>query len=158
MSKYFVYKKNIHTLQAVIVKYNINMKKMKTKVLFLMILFVTTVCAANAKDNDLIGTWKLVNEQSAAAGISNVKIFSSSHFMWVMFDKSGKLLNAGSASYIWEDGKYIETVTVSANPLFVGCKGIYTYKIEGKKLTVSGYFEKDGVKIGENNEIYERMD
>ena len=94
----------------------------------------------------------------AAAGVSNIKVFSSSHFVWVMFDRSGKPFNSGAATYILEKGKYIETVTVNASPMLIGAKGIYTYKIEGKRLVVSGYFEKDGVKIAENYEIYERMD
>ena len=134
------------------------MKDMKTKVFFLMILFITTVGAANAQKNELIGTWKVVDEKLAGMGISQIKIFSDSHFIWVTYDKNGKPLNSGAATYVVEEGKYIETVTINMNQMLIGAKGTYTYKIEGKKLTISGYFEKEGVKIGESSEVWERIE
>ena len=131
---------------------------MKTKVFFFMILFVTTVCAVNAQDKEVLGAWKLVNEKITADGNTQIKLITASNSTWILYGQDGKLLNGGASTYIVEDGKFIETITAHGNPLFKGLKAIYTYKIEGKKMTLNGYLEKDGVKLMENNEVWEKID
>jgi len=109
-------------------------------------------------ETNVQGSWKLVNEEMAANGITHTKLITSTHFMWVLYGPNGLLINGGAGTYTAKDGKYTETLAANPNPLFVGAKAVYDYKVEGDKMTTIGFIEKDGVKLMEINEVWEKVD
>ena len=132
---------------------------MKTKVIFLMILFITTVSAANAKDKKLLGTWKAVNEESIATGFTQIKSITPTHFMWVSYGPYGRHSGSCAGTQDVKDGKYIEFITTnSQNPDLIGAKGINTYKIKKNRMTIKGVIEKKGVILMNIEEVWEKID
>jgi len=103
-------------------------------------------------------TWKLIDVLRAAAGITHIKVINSNHFMFVTYTSDGKPTNVGYGTQTTKDGKYIETIVGNAMSMLVGAQAIYDYKVVGKDMTISGRIEKEGVKLMEFNEAYEKFE
>ncbi|MDR2038643.1 MAG: hypothetical protein LBQ60_12035 [Bacteroidales bacterium] len=130
---------------------------MKTKVLLLTILLVATMCMVNARDKKIQGTWKLVNEQLDKEGGTQIKLITPTHFMWMMYDKAGKIHGGATGTYTAKDNTYVETLLTHDEPVNE-MKAVYEYKIHGKTMTIKGYLEREGVKVTNINEVWLKID
>ena len=134
------------------------MKNMRTRVFFLMILFVTTVGAANAQDKKVRGTWKMVNEQMAAAGVTQLKTITATQYLMVVYDSNGRHIGGGYGTQTAKGGRYIENIVSIGNENLLGGIAVYTYKVKGKRMTISGYIEREGIRLMLINEVWEKID
>ena len=134
------------------------MKNMRTKLFFLMILLVTTVCVVNAQDKKVRGTWKLVNEQHLAAGFTQIKSITATQFVMVAYGPDGSILGGGSGTQTAKGGKYTENIVSIGNSNLMGGRAVYTYTVKGKKMTIKGFIEKGGVKLMYVDEVWEKLD
>jgi hypothetical protein len=109
--------------------------------------FPARVAGQDTTPKSLMGTWKLVSakyggqESPLANDFTTFKHFTPTHFMWVSFDKAGKVTRTGGGPYTY-DGKTLEETpayglgsdfnVVHAKRQTLDCK------VEGKRLYHKG--------------------
>ena len=111
--------------------------------------------------NSLVGTWKQVSskfnskEFRPAAGTTLIKHVTQSQFMFVDYDKDGKINDAFGVPYTLKGDKYEETALYGVGD-FHGLKGQTqsTWKVENNKWYHSGMLSS-GAKI---DEVWERVE
>ena len=125
-------------------------------------LSVALFAQQKSKEAGPVGTWHLVSEKSNGRsfvlpdGERHVKIITPTHFMWVAYDDSKKVISSsmdGSCSFT--DGKYTEIIEFcypESMKDYVGKKQEFTVRVEGEKLYQSGKLS-DGLQI---EEVWER--
>jgi hypothetical protein len=93
------------------------------------------------QENKLLGTWRLLSN-TIPEGYTEVKHVTPVQFMWALYDKDGKVVNALGGSYTLKGDTYEEVPEygVSEN-LLKALKGkpqSFKWKIEGNKWHHSG--------------------
>ena len=122
------------------------------------------VAAQEATSNKLIGTWRIVSAKyggepsTLPAEVTTLKHFTPTHFMWVSFDKDGKVTRTGGGPYSF-DGKVLqETPAYGFGSDFnvVNAKlQTFDCKVEGKRLSQTGKLS-NGRTLEEVWELVER--
>ncbi|HEU4387226.1 MAG TPA: hypothetical protein VFV34_05475, partial [Blastocatellia bacterium] len=111
-------------------------------------------------DNKLVGTWKQVSgkfngkEFRPPAGTTLIKHVTPTQFMFVDYDKDGKVTDAFGGPYTLKGDKYEETPVYGVGDVH-GLKGktlSFTCKVEGNKWHHSGTL-RGGATI---EEVWER--
>ena len=114
-------------------------------------------------ENKLIGTWKLVSakyggkESQFPAGWTMLKHVTPSQFMWVTYDKDGKVTRAAGGSYTLKGDEYAETPEYGIGSDFAVIKGgthTFQWKVEGNKWLHTGKLS-NGLTI---DEVWERVE
>lgn len=114
-------------------------------------------------DNKLVGTWKQVkakfrgNEVKIPEGTTQLKHVTTTHFMFVDFDKDGKFIDAFGGPYTLKGEKYEETIEYGVGDVFKILKGkrqSFECKVEGAKWYHSGTLS-NGLTI---DEMWERVE
>src|SRR5262245_40749948 len=89
-------------------------------------------------ENKLLGTWKLISgkydgqEFSFPEGTTMLKHVTSAQFMWVTYDKDGKVFRAAGGSYSLNGNTYEETPAYGMSDDFELIKGkshSFTWKV-----------------------------
>ena len=129
---------------------------MKTKFVWIALLFAFTAFYINAAENNLKGTWKLLSTNDQVVPFNQVKLITEGHFMWSVFDNEGKMLRAaGGKVTMTEKGIYTETIAMGFGGMEQLVGQIFTleYEIKDKKMYVK-------VKAGQYsmNEVWEKID
>jgi hypothetical protein len=140
-----------------------------------MVLLAAVVAAATTQivadetkgdakaENKLIGTWKLVSakyggkESQFPAGTTMLKHVTPSQFMWVTYDKDGKVTRAAGGSYTLKGDEYTETPEYGIGSDFAVIKGgthTFRWKVEGNKWLHTGKLA-NGLTI---DEVWERVE
>jgi hypothetical protein len=128
----------------------------------------TTVWPADSKgdiksDNKLVGTWKLISAKydgqdfKYPEGLTTVKHVTPTQFMWVTYDKEGKVTRAAGGSYVIKGEVYEETPEYGISSDFDEIKGKahrFKWKVEGNKWYHNGKLS-GGMTI---EEVWERID
>jgi len=113
-------------------------------------------------ENKLVGTWKQVSgkfngqEFRPPAGTTLIKHVTPTQFMFVDYDKEGKVTDAFGGPYTLKADKYEETPVYGVGD-FHGLKGktqSFTWKVEGSKWHHTGTLS-GGVTI---EEVWERVE
>jgi hypothetical protein len=109
------------------------------------------------QENKLIGTWKLVSSK-LPDGYTEVKHVTPVQFMWALYDKDGKVVNALGGSYMLQGDTYEEVPEYGVGEnLLKALKGkpqSFKWKIEGTKWHHSGT-----LSIGQTiEEVWERVE
>jgi hypothetical protein len=95
----------------------------------------------------LIGTWKLVSakfqgqESTLSTNATTLKHFTPTHFMWVTYDKAGKVTRTGGGPYSFNGKTLEETPAYGLGSDFdvVNAKRqAFDCKVEGKRLYQNG--------------------
>ena len=132
----------------------------------LLVLALTDPAArsADAKfDNKLLGTWKLVSakyggeEANFGQGVTSLKHVTTSQFMWVSYDKDGKVTRTAGGDYTLTGDVYEETPRYGIGGSFDMIKGkpqTFKWKIEGNKWYHNGKLS-NGLTI---DEVWERVE
>jgi len=114
-------------------------------------------------ENKLLGTWKQVkarfggNEVKIPEGTTQLKHVTSTHFMFVDFDKDGKFIDAFGGPYTLKGEKYEETLEYGVGDVFKMLKGkpqSFACKVEGDKWYHNGTLS-NGLTI---EEVWERVE
>src|SRR5215475_2172731 len=114
-------------------------------------------------ENKLIGTWKQVkakfggNDAKLPDGNTQLKHITSTQFMYVDFDKDGKVIDAFGGPYTLKGEKYEETLEYGVGDVFKILKGkpqSFACKVEGDKWYHNGTLS-NGLTI---EEVWERVD
>src|SRR5215470_14061727 len=113
-------------------------------------------------ENKLVGTWKQVkakfggNDAKLPEGNTQLKHITSTQFMYVDFDKDGKVIDAFGGPYTLKGEKYEETLEYGVGDVFKILKGkpqSFECKVEGNKWYHSGTLS-NGLTI---EEVWERL-
>lgn len=114
-------------------------------------------------ENKLLGTWKLATakyggkEFRLEEGSSMIKHVTPSQFMWVTYDKDGKVTRAAGGTYSIDEDAYKETPQYGISADFDLIKGkpqTFKWKIEGDKWHHDGELS-NGLTI---DEMWERVE
>jgi hypothetical protein len=114
-------------------------------------------------ENKLVGTWKLISgkyggqEFSFPEGTTMLKHVTSAQFMWVSYDKDGKVFRAAGGRYSLNENTYEETPEYGVSDDFEIIKGklhSFKWKVEGNKWHHDGKLS-NGVTI---EEVWERVE
>lgn len=113
------------------------------------------------KQNSLVGTWKLVSakwgekEAKLAEEITILKHVTPTHFMWVRYDKDGKVLVALGGSYTVK-GKMYEEIPEYGTGLdrLKGNAQSFKWRVDGNKWYHNGKLST-GLTI---EEVWERVE
>src|SRR5215475_8392479 len=114
-------------------------------------------------ENKLLGTWKQVkarfggNEVKIPEGTTQLKHVTSTHFMFVDFDKDGKFIDAFGGPYTLKGEKYEETLEYGVGDVLKMLKGqpqSFACIVEGDKWYHNGTLS-NGLTI---EEVWERVD
>jgi hypothetical protein len=114
-------------------------------------------------ENKLVGTWKQVKakfggkEVKLPEGNTQLKHITSTHFMFVDFDKDGKFIDAFGGPYTLNGEKYEETLEYGVGEVFKMLKGkpqSFECKVEGAKWYHNGTLSS-GLTI---EEVWERVE
>ncbi len=114
-------------------------------------------------ENKLVGTWKLVSakfggeEFKFEEGVTTVKHVTPSQFMWVSYDKDGKVTRAAGGGYTLKGEVYEEFPTYGLGSDFDVVKGkahTFKWKVEGNRWYHNGKLSS-GLTI---EEVWERVD
>ena len=112
--------------------------------------------------NKLIGTWKLVSAKYGGAdykfddGTTTIKHVTDSQFMWLSYDKDGKVTRTAGGDYTLKGDMYEETPKYGFSEDFDGLKGKpqkFTWKVEGNNWHHNGKLS-NGLTI---EEVWERI-
>jgi len=119
---------------------------------------------ADAKSyHKLVGTWKLLTakyggqESQFPEGFTMVKHVTPTHFMWVTYDKDGKVTRAAGGAYTLKGEVYEETPEYGISGDFDLIKGqaqTFKWKVEGNKWYHNGKLS-NGLTI---DEVWERVE
>ena len=113
-------------------------------------------------ENKLVGTWKQVSgkfngkEFHPPAGTTLIKHVTPTQFMFVDYDKDGKITDAFGGPYTLKGDQYEETPVYGVGDVH-GLKGkpqSFTWKVEGNKWHHSGTLS-GGLTI---EEVWERVE
>ena len=108
--------------------------------------------AKPAPDNKLLGTWKLVSakyggkESKLPDSATTIKHVTATQFMWVTYDKDGKVSRTSGGTYTIKGEKYQETPAYGISSDFDLIKGkaqTFTWKVEGNKWYHTGKLSND---------------
>lgn len=114
-------------------------------------------------ENALVGTWKLVSTRVAGEehkypkGSTTLKHVTPTQFMWVTYDKDGKVLRAVGGRYTLKDKVYEEVPLYGISTDFDLIKGkslTFQWKVDGNKWRHIGKIS-NGQTI---EEIWERVE
>jgi hypothetical protein len=116
---------------------------------------------AGAKDNKLVGTWKLVSakfrgEDREIKG-TTIKYVTPTHFIWLTYGDDGQVSVSMGGPCTIDGDKYEETPEYGVGPIVNAYKGklqSFTWKVDGNKWhhqgKLSGGFEIE--------EVWERVE
>ena len=119
--------------------------------------------AQEKSENKLVGTWKLVSgkyggqEFAFPDGSTMLKHVTPAQFMWVSFDKDGKVFRAAGGHYAIKGNVYEETPEYGMSEDFETIKGqahSFKWRVEGNKWQHDGKLS-NGLTI---EELWERVD
>jgi len=111
----------------------------------------------------LVGTWKLLTakyggqESPLPEGLTTVKHVTPTQFMWVTYDKDGKVSRAAGGTYTLKGEVYEETPEYGISGDFDLIKGqaqTFKWKVEGNKWYHNGKLS-NGLTI---DEVWERVE
>ena len=112
---------------------------------------------------NLVGTWRLVSakyggqESSLTTESTTLKHFTPTHFMWVSFDKNGKVTRTGGGPYSF-DGKTLQDTPAyglgSDFDVVHAKRQTFECKVEGSRLYQTGALS-NGRKLEEVWELVE---
>jgi hypothetical protein len=114
-------------------------------------------------ENKLVGTWKLVSakeggkEVKLPEGSTYVRHVTSAHFMWVVYDKDGKLEAALGGPYSLNGDAIEETAEYATDNVLQILKGkaqAFKWKVEANKFYRDGK-SLNGLTI---EEVWERVE
>jgi hypothetical protein len=114
-------------------------------------------------ENNLIGTWKQVKgkfngkEHKIPEGTTQLKHITSTHFMFVDFDKDGKFIDAFGGTYTLQGENYEETLEYGVGEVFKALKGkpqSFKCKVDGANWYHNGTLSS-GLTI---EEVWERVE
>jgi hypothetical protein len=114
-------------------------------------------------ENKLVGTWKQVKgkfngkEHKIPEGTTQLKHITSTHFMFIDFDKDGKVFFALGGPYTLKGEKYEETPEYGVGEVLQTLKGkpqSFECKVEGNKWYHNGTLS-NGLTL---EEVWERVD
>jgi hypothetical protein len=114
-------------------------------------------------EQKLVGTWKLVsakyggNEFKFPEGTTMIKHVTPAQFMWVTYDKDGKVTRAAGGGYTLKGDDYAETPEYGLSTDFDLIKGkaqTFKCKVEGNKWHHDGKLS-NGLTI---EEVWERVE
>jgi hypothetical protein len=114
-------------------------------------------------ENKLVGTWKFVSANYGGQkfqfpeGTTTVKHVTPTQFMWVTYDKDGKVSRAAGGHYTLKGETYEETPEYGIGEDFEGIKGkaqLFKWKVDGNKWYHNGKLNT-GLTI---EEVWERAD
>ncbi len=137
-------------------------------VIFALAVTVTTARSADSKgdvksDNKLVGTWKMISAKydgqdfKYPEGLTTVKHVTPTQFMWVTYDKEGKVTRAAGGAYTSKGEVYEETPEYGISSDFDEIKGkahTFKWRVEGNKWYHNGKLSS-GLTI---EEVWERID
>jgi hypothetical protein len=115
------------------------------------------------QQHPLVGTWKLEsakyggNVSDLPATLTMLKHVTPTQFMWVRYDKDGKVSGAAGGGYKIDGDKYAETPEYGIGDDFGEIKGkthAFTWKVEGAKWYSNGALA-GGLTI---EEVWERVE
>ncbi|MDR0422485.1 MAG: hypothetical protein LBH72_05690 [Proteiniphilum sp.] len=133
---------------------------MKAKTVFLTLLLLAASSMLRAQS--LEGTWKAIESSGnpVRENYTHLKYITTTHFIWTMSDKDGNIISGAGGTYTLVDGVYTETIlyTLPGMKNWKGKSARYEVKVEGKKMTVTGYLEYNSEKKVENTESWEKID
>jgi len=92
-------------------------------------------------NNQLDGTWELVNSQQLLKGARDIKIISAGHFIFVTYDtESGTVLGTGGGTCTLNASSYAEHVDFGdrLSPGLVGKDQHFTVKVDKDTFTQTG--------------------
>jgi hypothetical protein len=101
-------------------------------------------------ENNLVGTWKQIKakfggkESKIPEGTTQLKHITSTHFMFVDYDKDGKVIDALGGPYTLQGEKYIETpeygggTIIEVFKILKGKPQSFECKVEGNKWYHNG--------------------
>jgi hypothetical protein len=122
----------------------------------------TGATVSDVQASALVGTWRLVSAKSGGTtiafppGTTIYKHVTPTHFVWLHYDRQGKITQAGGGSYIVNGNRYDETPEYGLGdgilPL-IGKRQSFTVRIADGRWYHSGK-ETNGDVI---EEIWERM-
>ncbi|MDR2039407.1 MAG: hypothetical protein LBQ60_15910 [Bacteroidales bacterium] len=130
---------------------------MKFKFLFIAVLSLTILFCADAKENELKGTWKLIsqNGKDVTGKINQIKFITENNFIWANFDDEGEIKIGAGGKFSIDGNTFTETIVMAFTVMksFLGQKFTYEYELKNNKLHMKG-------KIGNSpiEEVWERMD
>jgi hypothetical protein len=129
-------------------------------------LAVTTAGRADvpkpaAKENKLVGVWKLVSakydgKEQTIRG-THLKHVTPTHFIWVTHDDAGQVSSPLGGPYKLDGDKYEETPEYGVGAILKSFKGktqSFTFKVEGNKWHHTGKLS-GGLEI---EEVWERVE
>ena len=114
-------------------------------------------------ENKLIGTWKLVavkydgKERKVSDRDTRIKHITPTQFVWLNYDKDGKVDMALGGPYTLTGEKYEETPEYGVGSVLTAYKGkvqSFTWKVEGDKWYHTGKLSS-GLTI---DEVWERVE
>lgn len=116
-----------------------------------------------SQQHALVGTWKLVsakyggNDSELPQRMTMLKHGTPTQFIWVRYDKDGKVSGAAGGGYKINGDKYAETPEYDISADFDEIKGkthAFTWKVEGAKWYSNGALSS-GLTI---EEVWERVE
>lgn len=121
---------------------------MKAPSLCVVALLLSCSTSLGQASNPLVGAWELVYGKyglpDAPSEINRpdrpfqIKVFSPSHFAFLMYKEDGTFDGAGAGTYRIEGNQYIETFEWSSDAEYVGPTATWKFRIDGDTLYMSG--------------------
>ncbi len=126
---------------------------MRSLILLLPLVFGFTYMPEVEPQNNLLGSWTLVQYKYGADAEYNhvpefmyyVKNITESHFSWCSYSpEDGNVIGAGGGTYSISDKSYIESTDFwfPSGTSIPGTKTTFDYKIEGNMWTINGYIKE----------------
>jgi hypothetical protein len=109
--------------------------------------------------NPIVGTWELVrgeyhDQVRDAAPPFQLKLFTPTHFAYVMRDEDGSFSEAGAGPYTLDDESYTETHAYQSQREYVGFVATWAYRLIGDTLYMEGPMQ---VLDASGNPVTERI-
>jgi hypothetical protein len=115
----------------------------------LAILFVLVGFDSARQASSIEGAWELVRGEyveldgtsstlTTGGRASQVKIFTPTHFAYLMDDPDGNFMEASAGRYRIEGDQYIETFDWTSNPPYRGLVATWQFRIDGDTLHMTG--------------------
>jgi hypothetical protein len=118
---------------------------------------------SKAEDSRLIGTWRVLSgkyggqEFKRPEGLTTVKHVTPTHFMWVTYDRNGKVTRAAGGRYTLKADTYEETPEYGIGEDFDTVKAkaqTFKWKVDGNKWYLDGSLS-NGQTL---EEVWERVE